>query len=189
MKKVRLEQLDILDIGNAIDLYGAIYSGKGRVFLIPLPTEQATDLETELEILEMSAEEMERFLNQTDVLDVKAGKAILRKSQRQIDQIISWQVYERDKYTCRYCGKTGIPLTIDHIDLWEDGGATVKQNLLSACRKCNKTRGNVPYQEWIASDAYIKMMPGLNHETKVANLEIIPKLQDLRLLRIKARSR
>lgn len=121
-RELRLGDLNILDVGNRIQLYGAIYSGMDRVFLVLLPDEHVADLDNDLEILRMDAEEWERFLNQTDVLDIAGPqKSILRKSQRQIDQIIAWKVFQRDGYACRYCGRI-VPLTVDHVILWEEGG-------------------------------------------------------------------
>ncbi len=190
MKTITLSDLNILDIGHSIQLYGAIYSGNGKVYLIPLPDEDPSDLETlEVSVLRMDADDMERFLNQTDVLDVQGLKAILRKSQRQIDQAISWKVFASDHYTCRYCGKTGLPLTVDHIDLWENGGATIVDNLLTACRRCNKLRSNTPYAEWIVSKEYQRVSSDLMIHIKRWNLELIEKLPGLELKRIKARSR
>jgi hypothetical protein len=193
MKETKLSDLNILDVGNTIQLSGAIYSGNGKVYLIPLPDENPDDLRGDVEILTMTDAEMERFLNQTDVLDVQSQshsrKAILRKSQRQIDQILSWKVFRRDNYACRYCGKSWVPLTVDHADLWEDGGATIEDNLLSACRKCNKTRGNVPYPEWIDSQQYALSSEHVADFVKKANLALVGDMARLMSLRIKKRSR
>ena len=59
-------------------------------------------------------EDWKKVLRQTDLLetevlalseDGKLTKAILRKSQRQIEARISWNVFRRDGYRCRYCGR------------------------------------------------------------------------------------
>jgi 5-methylcytosine-specific restriction endonuclease McrA len=36
-------------------------------------------------------------------------------------------------------------------------GASVEDNLITACRKCNKTRGNMLYEDWLNSDYYKKV--------------------------------
>ena len=144
---------------------------------------------SEVSVLAMSNAEMERFLNQTDVLDVKCAKAILRKSQRQIDQNVSWRVFKRDGYCCRYCGSTGLPLTVDHIDLWEDGGASVEANLVSACRRCNKIRGNTLYEVWLGSADYARVSQKLLAPIRAANNEIVATLPVLRTMRINVRSK
>jgi len=172
----------ILDLGHSIQLAGAVYSGEGKLFLCLLPDEEA-DLPQET--LEMTADNWEEFLLQTDVLNVEAlvqgengkvAKAILRKSQRQIAQSVSWQVFRRDRYTCRYCGRDDVPLTVDHLVLWEDGGPSIPGNLLSACKKCNKTRGSIQYADWLSHPYYRKVSQALDERVHQANAELVPTL-------------
>lgn len=183
--EISLDDIDILDVGHTIQLGGAIWTGNGKVYIVPLPDE---DLVGEHELLTMDVSQWERFLNQSDVLDVRGpGKAILRKSQRQIDQHISWKVFRRDGFACRYCGQER-PLTVDHVILWEEGGATVEENLVSACRRCNKLRGNTEYQAWIKGD-YLKVSSDVSIEAHNDNLRLIHRLDDLRKITAKQRSR
>lgn len=209
MRRIKLSDLNIYDVGNEIQIYGAIYRSRDRIYLIPLPDEDPGDVE-HLEVvvdflsppeelaarapgallLQMDADDMAKFLNQTDVLDVQGpGKAILRKSQRQVDAIVSWKVFERDGYRCRYCGRGGLPLTVDHVDLWEQGGATMEENLVSACRNCNKTRGSLGYLEWLASAEYVSRSIHLGPLVKYDNQALINKLPHLQTLRVQRRSR
>lgn len=182
---VSLDALDIFDVGHTIQLGGAIWTGNGKVYLVPLPDE---DLAGEHELLVMDTVQWERFLNQSDVLDVRGpGKAILRKSQRQIDQWIAWQVFRRDDFKCRYCGGEK-PLTIDHVILWEQGGATVADNLVAACRYCNKLRGNTEYADWIKGD-YLKVSSNLEVSVHNENMRLLHRLEDLRKITAKPRSR
>lgn len=186
MKSTTLDEIDILKIGNTIQIGGAIWTGEGRAYIVPLPDE---DLSGEQVVLRMDKDQFERFLNQTDVLAVQGpGKAILRKSQRQIDQWMAWEVFERDGYRCRYCGRKA-PLTVDHVILWEQGGATVSENLVSACRRCNKVRGNMDYEAWIGSDAYGDLSAHLDIDTAQQNFELIGRLDSLREIKAKPRSR
>lgn len=90
--------------------------------------------------------------------------------------------------SARYCGKEG-PLTVDHVILWENGGATVEDNLISACSKCNKTRGRMEYKDWINSDEYSSKMRGLEITIRVRNLNLIGDLDRLRAIPSKPRSR
>ena len=117
----------------------------------------------------MNLEDWKKFFRQTDTLktevfsqnDGQFIKTIVRKCERQIDQFVSWRVFQRDHYSCRYCNKTGIPLTVDHLILWENGGPSIEENLLTACKKCNKTRGRMEYTNWLDSDYYIQISKNL----------------------------
>ncbi|MHA2271458.1 MAG: RNA-guided endonuclease IscB [Candidatus Hodarchaeales archaeon] len=44
--------------------------------------------------------------------------------------------------TCAYCGKTNLPLEIDHIIPKSRGGSDRVANLALSCRKCNQQKGN-----------------------------------------------
>jgi hypothetical protein len=188
MNIVSLKELDLLDIGNRITMIGAVYGGNGYTFIVPFPDEDF-DSTSHFNWLRMDETEWAAFLNQSDVLDIAGpNKAILRKSQRQIDQIIAWKVFERDGYRCRYCGRKG-PLTVDHVILWEDGGATVEENLVSACKDCNKTRGSIAYEDWIQSAEYGRRMVGLVDEVVEANIGLRYRLEELKSLKVKPRSR
>src|ERR1017187_1290412 len=108
MKTIGLSDIDLLDIGNTIQLYGAIFSGKGQMFYIPMPDEDESDLHSagDHKVLSMGIDDWQKFLSQSDNVDViGVDKAILRKCNRQIDQKVSWAVYKRDGYACRYCNR------------------------------------------------------------------------------------
>lgn len=97
------------------------------------------------------------------------SKMVVRKSQRRMDQMIAWEVFARDNYTCRYCGGTGIPMTYDHVKLWENLGENSIENGITACRPCNKKRGNMDYVEWLNSAAYRKRSNNLDTSVIHAN--------------------
>ena len=50
-------------------------------------------------------------------------------------------VFERDKYTCQYCGNAGGDLEIEHIIPISEGGNNDMRNLATACRACNRAKG------------------------------------------------
>lgn len=197
MKTISLGDINLLDVGHTIQMSGVIWAGDGKAFITLLPhkVEELTDLS----LLPMELPEWEKFLRQTDLLETeilsqdptgKLVKTIVRKTQRQIDSYLQWAVFQRDNYHCRYCGRTGIPLTVDHIDLWEEGGAAIAGNLLSACRQCNKDRGNMHYEDWIVSPIYLKKSRNLSEEIKQLNLSIVqdlPHLKSLRVLHVRSR--
>lgn len=53
-------------------------------------------------------------------------------------------IFIRDRYTCQYCMnvfKTS-DLTLDHVLPKSKGGKTSWENIVTACQKCNHTKGN-----------------------------------------------
>jgi 5-methylcytosine-specific restriction endonuclease McrA len=56
-------------------------------------------------------------------------------------------VFKRDQYTCQYCGASGGNLTLDHVVPRSRGGATVWENVVVACQKCNTLKGDRSLQE------------------------------------------
>ena len=51
------------------------------------------------------------------------------------------EVFMRDQYTCQYCGLKTRDLTLDHVIPRTQGGRTSWENLVTACRACNHTKG------------------------------------------------
>lgn len=186
MEQLKLNEMNLLEFGNEILLGGIIYSGKGKNFICLIPNE--ADISDEFCILNLSMEEWKQVLKQTDLKeteilqqanDGKLVKAIVRKSARIIEQGITWKVFHRDGYRCRYCGKQGIPMTVDHLVLWEDGGPSIEENLLTSCRRCNKTRGNTLYPDWLNSSYYGKVSVNLTQEVRDLNLSLVDTLDQI----------
>lgn len=59
-------------------------------------------------------------------------------------------VFERDNYTCSYCGKRGIKLEVDHIKPLSRGGTNDYSNLTAACVRCNRQKANKSLTEFTA---------------------------------------
>ena len=176
MEKVKFDGLNLLDFGNEILIGGIIYSGKGKNYICLVPNE--VDVNDKFCVLDLNLDEWEKVIRQSDLVETEIlqqgpdgslTKALVRKTTRIIEQGISWSVYERDGYKCRYCGKGGIPLTVDHLVLWEEGGPSIKENLVSSCKKCNKRRGNIPYQEWLTHPHYLEVSKNLTQEDRERN--------------------
>lgn len=73
-------------------------------------------------------------------------------------------VFERDNYTCQYCGKRGGDLTLDHVypvkKIWEDGAwkwsdaernrwFNDPNNLVTACPTCQSQKGASDPFDWL----------------------------------------
>jgi 5-methylcytosine-specific restriction endonuclease McrA len=57
------------------------------------------------------------------------------------------EVFNRDQYSCQYCGKETRQLTIDHIIPRSQGGKHTWKNVVSACMCCNHHKaGKTPKQ-------------------------------------------
>ncbi len=182
MKK--LSDFDIFDIGNKYQLVGAVYADNEQALLCLLPGEENN---RPIEELRMDGEDWKKFLRQTDLLeyemvqkspDGSIVKAILRKTAHHVEQGIAWNVYRRDKFVCRYCGKA-LPLTMDHLVLLELGGPDIEANLVAACRKCNKIRGNMLYGEWLEHAYYLEVSKGLTPEQRQANRDLLGTLDSI----------
>ncbi len=181
MDALDFKDINLFDIGNTIQMSGALYVGKGKAFLLTFPEDHAEVSNLPIQHVKATDEEWKAFLRQTDLLEVQPAsgtpeKAILRKSTRQIEQSVSWNVYRRDTYTCRYCGNDKIPLTVDHLVRWEEGGPSIEANLVTSCRKCNKTRGDTSYHDWLKDPFYLKVSVRLRPEVRAANEALLPTL-------------
>ncbi|MFE6075737.1 HNH endonuclease [Paenibacillus sp. NPDC057886] len=58
------------------------------------------------------------------------------------------KVLKRDSYVCHYCGAYGD--TVDHVIPMSKGGRNALSNLVCACEKCNRERGNMDYERYVA---------------------------------------
>ena len=181
----KFNDINLLSVGHTIQLTGAILSGEGKNYLCFFP---GAEEEYPVEVLELGEGEWGAILDQTDKLWVetygkdmvgKVQKAILRKSQRQIEASVSWRVFKRDGYRCRYCGRDDVPLTVDHLVLWEEGGPSTEANLVAACKKCNRRRGNTPYAQWLQSRDYHRASQGLTEEVRRQNQAVSATLDKI----------
>lgn len=203
---MKLADVKVLKFGNTIQLIGGVWAGEGEVYLCLFPEEHGdvysgqgsvlfaqggvASREDEMGVvcLNMDPGEWERFLRQTDIMEVEIlakardgslVKAVARKSSRQIEQNVSWRVFKRDGYACRYCGKDDVPLTVDHLVRWEEAGPSTEANLLSSCRKCNRTRGDQYYDDWLRSGYYKQVSSHLSPEVREANVAVAATLDSI----------
>lgn len=62
-------------------------------------------------------------------------------------------VFERDGYTCVYCGRIDRPLECDHVLAVANGGSHAIDNLTTSCRPCNRSKRDRPIAEWLGGRA------------------------------------
>lgn len=184
---MKFSDINIYDFGHKLDISGVVYQDEDRVLIVPLPGNEYL-LQDAVEV-KMTQDDWAQLLRQTDLLeteilqqaaDGKLTKAIIRKSTRQIELGVSWTVYHRDNYRCRYCGKgEGTPLTVDHLVTWESGGPSTIENLVTACRRCNKMRSDLPYAEWLKHPHYLRVSQGISQLVRLDNEELVGTLDKI----------
>ncbi len=71
--------------------------------------------------------------------------SLIKRPFRTERKLTRLEVFNRDKYTCQYCGKQTRQLTLDHvIPRYRDGQHTW-ENVVSACVACNRRKaGKTP---------------------------------------------
>ena len=80
------------------------------------------------------------------------------RPQRKLTRL---EVFNRDDYTCQYCGKETHQLTLDHVIPRYQSGMHTWENITSACIPCNRRKaGRTPEQ------AGMKL---LHHPTRPTN--------------------
>ena len=82
------------------------------------------------------------------------------------------RIYERDSYSCIYCGHSmedGASLTLDHIIPLCSGGSRLDTNLVTACLTCNRKRNTSSVA------CFLYHTGGFHHLYKI--LEKIHKIQ------------
>lgn len=57
-------------------------------------------------------------------------------------------VFERDGYRCQYCGEPVCAPHADHVVPRVAGGTDEPDNLVTACPRCNDSKGARPLEEW-----------------------------------------
>lgn len=85
----------------------------------------------------------------TDKAEVRRSTS-LRLGQSEWS-ILRTEIFERDNYTCRYCGAYGGRLECDHVMPVSRGGSNDPHNLVTACFTCNRSKRAKTVEEWKAA--------------------------------------
>lgn len=82
----------------------------------------------------------------------KMQNAEISGTEYQHGELQGYEVREYlvEKYhrTCAYCGKTNVPLQVEHIVPKSRGGSDRVSNLTLSCQKCNQKKGNMTADEF-----------------------------------------
>jgi len=73
--------------------------------------------------------------------------AYMIKRPRPERKLTRLEIFNRDQYTCQYCGKEIRQLTLDHVIPRHRNGHHTWENIVSACIPCNRRKaGRTPEQ-------------------------------------------
>ena len=75
-------------------------------------------------------------------------KIVSNRPPAAVWQEIRVRIFDRDDYTCQYCGQRGGKLECDHIHPVSRGGTHEDSNLTTACRACNRDKRAKTLLEW-----------------------------------------
>lgn len=78
-----------------------------------------------------------------DLPDVLIRVKSVKRPRRAISPRTRWKIFERDGFTCRYCGSRApdVVLHLDHVEPLLLGGSDDPANLVTACETCNLGKG------------------------------------------------
>jgi len=97
------------------------------------------------------------------------------KTRKALSPKVRFHIFDRDGFTCRYCGKSprdGVVLEVDHIHPVANGGENDVDNLVTACWECNHGKGKVELSnDIVLSGADILQETKLQHYIDVLGLE------------------
>lgn len=82
-------------------------------------------------------------------LDTQRSKSVQLDISSATWREIRLLVFERDGYTCQYCGKKTDSPQCDHVVPLSSGGKSTMENLVTACRECNLSKGAKTVEEWM----------------------------------------
>jgi len=69
------------------------------------------------------------------------------KRPRYHRKLTKFEVFNRDHHTCQYCGRQTKELTLDHVIPRQWGGEHTWENVVSACKLCNRRKGGMTPEE------------------------------------------
>lgn len=85
-----------------------------------------------------------RIKLKSKILEISRILFIIREARRPSANFNRYDILERDKFTCQYCGRKApdVVLVIDHVIPVSKGGSNNASNLATACFECNSQKSN-----------------------------------------------
>jgi hypothetical protein len=71
-----------------------------------------------------------------------AAQEPVRPQRKAISVRQRFFVFRGDRFKCRMCGASGVPLEVDHIVPVSRGGSNARDNLQTLCADCNRGKGD-----------------------------------------------
>ena len=151
------------DMGNTLSISGVLLQGKGLNTLALLPSAEKKEVPgiggfpiMVADVIQPTLEEWSELIRQSDdpvfFEEEESGvvKAIHRKQHYAISGNVQQRIWVRDNLTCIFCLRVmgEVSLSVDHFVPLEAGGANDETNYVTACRRCNKDKGNMDEKEY-----------------------------------------
>lgn len=141
------------DIGSALRIHGLVVGGNGASAVLMLPGLELLGIPSRdprhagmPRVLHLSEAEWSDFIRRSDDPEILVGPAKIfqRKLRYEISGAVQQKIWAHANFSCMYCGrKMGeVALTVDHFWPLESGSKNDSSNFISACRRCNKSKGN-----------------------------------------------
>jgi 5-methylcytosine-specific restriction endonuclease McrA len=76
---------------------------------------------------------------------IRLARMVRRPRRRR--KMTRYEIFNRDRYTCQYCGEQSRHLTLDHVLPRYRGGQHTWENVVSACVACNRRKAGLTPKE------------------------------------------
>ncbi|MCX7610287.1 MAG: HNH endonuclease [Ignavibacterium sp.] len=93
-----------------------------------------------------------QLIQRGSAIQTNKNEIILIITRKDLKRIRSY-VYERDNYTCYYCGIVcdSNNISLDHLYPRSRGGSDFPENLVTSCCRCNELKRNMSFEEFFLS--------------------------------------
>ena len=126
----------VLLLNNSYEALGIISSKKAVIML----------LSNKVDYIEKTEDVIRSEKLNVIIPDIVKLKTYIFIKNRNIS-LTRKNIFKRDNHQCQYCGLNNLFLTLDHVIPKQKGGIDSWENLVSACKKCNISKGNKYLQE------------------------------------------